>query len=796
MKPLKKITLEMSLKPFFSNKTEDIGSVCMTVFEQWRALLRHADEVSVMLWPADGSEILDYSGNLLDEMEWAKYIGGANPRMEWDQSVDPERRGLHARYYLYRENPAVFTYQDLKNIVSVIKETGFQMTGKHIRVGETFDPGPEFAKSDFKYNRHNEICVGESMGRTSMVCCYGVLKGDNYPYAAYPDGIPDGTPFGTFLGKQSQIFLKDMGFDYLWLSNGFGFGTETWGTTGALFDGKHFQSEKIEQTETRIMEFWELFRKECTFPIETRGTNLTVGIDFATDAVNVQKIYQNNPDLLPPPNSPWAALDGNYGLELLGYLSRMAELPDEDYLFRFYVHDPWWMNSPWLDRYERQPHDIYLPLACSRIDKAGKVALPTHLNLLTIDNSLGEMPEQCANEVTPYILDALEKAPDRPSPFVLVYPFREYQQPQSRLSKAFFEDWFIVGAINKGLPVNTVISTDNFVMLYDNNPDFLKEHILVTPIPNKQSSFNRVLLSYIEKGGKVMLYGSSTDADEHLLEKIGISGAEPVNGTGKIHTCISEQFMKIQDTLIYGSETTDFGLAAVADTEKCRQLVSCSLNETERALLTVSKSGQVVWCRGCDCARIPGHKDGYPLDRAFALSASELGYTIRYEKKSCSDKEPVLTVHASGGLCHVSGYSPDTTVTLKLKMPLGAPLLTGMETVLEDGCSVYHMPRAWSFSCRVFVSNQRDGTKLVCKEMAPVSYSQRHRIVLSGLENATVYILHDQKNGVYTELLLNSPNPYLISDPFEQEVKDTVFGQAICAKNITGTLIVSDCTLQ
>ena len=84
--------------------------------------------------------------------------------------------------------------------------------------------------------------------------------------------------------------------------------------------------------------------------------NLTVGTDYASDGVDHKMIYEKNPTLLPPPNSPWAALDGNFGLELAGYMSRAAELPNDSFLFRFYVHDIWWINSPWIDRYEGQPH--------------------------------------------------------------------------------------------------------------------------------------------------------------------------------------------------------------------------------------------------------------------------------------------------------------------------------------------------------------------------------------------------------------------------------------------------------
>lgn len=137
-----------------------------------------------------------------------------------------------------------------------------------------------------------------------------------------------------------------MGFDYLWLSNGFGFGMETWSTTGAVFDGKDFDVTRFDDAKEKILEFWRMFRAECPdFRIETRGTNLSAGIDLATDGVPLKDIYEGGFNLLPPPNSPWAALNGDFGLELCGYMSRIAELPDERYLFRYYVHDPWWANS-------------------------------------------------------------------------------------------------------------------------------------------------------------------------------------------------------------------------------------------------------------------------------------------------------------------------------------------------------------------------------------------------------------------------------------------------------------------
>lgn len=233
------VTLEMSLKPFKQNTPEYIREVCRTMFRQWTPLLSHADTVSILLWTSDGSEILDYTGDPNQPLEWGMYAG--NPNAPHAVNSGPKELNLHQRAYTYIADPPAFTYGDLRFIIATLKEVGRRETGKVIRVGETFDPGPEFAKSPFKYERHPEICMANTLGAKSFVCCYATLNADERSYASYPDGIPQGTPLGTFLGKQSHRFLADMGFDYFWLSNGFGFGMETWNTVGAIFDGNCFR---------------------------------------------------------------------------------------------------------------------------------------------------------------------------------------------------------------------------------------------------------------------------------------------------------------------------------------------------------------------------------------------------------------------------------------------------------------------------------------------------------------------------------------------------------------------------
>lgn len=272
----KSITLEVSLKPFRETTDEYIRNVCEGIFNQWKGLVKTAEVVKVLMWTADGSELLDYRGNLDDKFEWAYMIGGANPRGDYPRDLDPKGVTLYSTCYKYMENPPVMTYTILKKIVEELKRAGEMiLPDKKIMVGTTLDVGPEFAKSDFKYNRHTEILKGKMMGHPTMICAYEKLKGDTVAYASYPDGIPDGTPFGTFFGKQATAFMKDVGFDYIWFSNGLGFGREPWSTTGAVFDGEHFDADVLGEIRDDVCEFWKLFRNECPYPVETRGTNMS-----------------------------------------------------------------------------------------------------------------------------------------------------------------------------------------------------------------------------------------------------------------------------------------------------------------------------------------------------------------------------------------------------------------------------------------------------------------------------------------------------------------------------------------
>ena len=499
------VTLELSLKPFQQTDDGYIRKVCTQIYDQWRPLLKGRRTVSILLWVGDGSELLDYAGSLRDTFEWARFVGTAN--LPYLEDGAPLETSLHKRKQDYIKDAPVMTYGILKTIVSTLKEEGKKaFPDATVQVGETFDIGPEFAISDFKYRRHTEICSGARLDRYGFVDATASLHADRRRYAAYPDGIPEGVPFGTFLGKQSEIFLRDMGFDYLWLSNGLGFSADPWDRTGKIFDGEVYYPERLAETKEKVFAFWQLFRAACSFPLQTRGTNNSVGIDYASDGVPLYDIYRADLGITAPPNSPWAAINDNYGLEIMGHMTRTCELPSERFPFRYYIHDPWWINSPWYDRYDGSPCDIYLPMAISRINADGRVETANSLHILSIDNSYGTMPDACVNEPLPHILKAEKDAADEPAPLVWVYPMREYTTAEDAalLREMNLGDNYICDCINDGLPLCCVVSTDNFLL---HSADVYKKSILISPVPERPDVLAR-LISLAKGGVGVRVYGT------------------------------------------------------------------------------------------------------------------------------------------------------------------------------------------------------------------------------------------------------------------------------------------------
>lgn len=803
--PFRRLILELTLKPFFDLSDDGVHEVCRGIYRQWEALSRDVEVISFLFWTADGSEILDYAGDLGAEFEWAKWVGIANG--PWDKGW----QNLHTWRWTYRADPPAFTYERLAFIVRALREVGQQLTGKTITVGTTFDPGPEFAESAFKYERHPEIASGKTMGQGKWVHCAAVLNGDDRAYAGFPQGIPHGTTLGTFLGRQGQRFLTDLGFDYLWFSNGFGFALEAWSVTGEVFDGQTFDTTRTREVRAAILRFWRDFRAECPrFPVETRGSNLSTGMDLAAHASPVRDIYRGGFNLVAPVNSPWASMNGDYGLELVGWLSHIAELPETGVVpFRFYIHDPWWENSPWLDRHRREPNDIYLPLSLARLDAHGTVTRPGSVAMLTIDDTYGRMPDVVPNEITPHIQQALRDFPDAPGLVTWIYPFDEYHEwtfgDDNRVNEVFFGDWFMRAAVNQGFPLNTVVTTANFLAARQEKPTLFAETILVCPAPDAGTPLAAALGAHLQDGGKVLLYGPLHRTDPELRALLGLEIGEGLEGDLDLRTSLAP------DTLGSGAFPQQIRLRPVLSGGALRELlpagdisngevlaeVGAADERRAFAITATAGGGRLVWVRGAlsedvnPTSMLPFRDDPrewLASERLLRAALQRFGVYLHFTKPTATTPDPLILAARVRGGWTFSGFTPSTNVRLRWCLPDGVPVPVNTDVYLEaDGTGTTILPRAWHRECRVFVQQASPG-EVSCYEHTSGGVEVERRLAVTGLVDATVVFLHDTAHpGARVRFQETPPYPGM-----GQEVPShQPDGLRTVAHGVSGTLLIS-----
>ncbi len=776
-----RVILEMSLKPFKSKNKEEIRRICRKVLNQWLPLLKLGDEHSVLLWIGSGEEIFNYKGNLDDEFEWAHYIGHCNQ----DHKAYPIDIPLIPSHD-YMKNWPRFTYGDLRFIIKAFKEVANEY-GFRLSIGATVDPGPEFCEEEFVYHRHPEILSEIYAGNPKFIRCFARLKGDSYPYASYPKGIPNGESFGAFLGRQCAVFLSNLNFDFIWFSNGLGFSHHPWSVAGDNFDGRNFNRINFEELSTKIISFWKDFKKECSYPVLARATNFPVGVDLATKCVSMLDIYEQDVLKVAPVNPPVVFFYNSLGLEMISYMGRIADF-GLLLSFRYYINDPWFPQTPWKDYpYAGEPFDIYVPLSTGVVTAKGEIRIPTVINLLTIDDEKGNLREDVTLEVIPHLKKAIEDKPDEAGILTWLFPFYEYHQLiKSYPEKAnylFFWDFYLSLAIDRGLPLNTVLSTTNFQKINEQTLEVLKQKtIFVTPLPWSQAEYGEKLIKFIESGGKVIFYGP-TDIAKPIFRKIlnlklddqGVEGEMSLESRFR-----GDEFINIpHSTLLKHRSYLSGGPISemlLNPSDKYTSILArVRKGKKERIFALIRevpewKGGKIGWTRGSlpfECfltqkTPLLDNEGEYVHTTSFLkFILAEFGYEIKEKKYYSSSVAPhfydvslvpVLTqifVSRKENAFIFSGYKPDTSSVIKLKFPQGVPVLLGEEVLLENGYGIYNLSRSFHKECRFFVK-QREG-KILC-QLAHPSYDNKSNLVISGLKEAELRIYPPSKKIEKTEI--------------------------------------------
>ena len=132
-------------------------------------------------------------------------------------------------------------------------------------------------------------------------------------------------------------------------------------------------------------------------------------------------------------------------------------------------------------------------------------------------------------------------------------------------------------------------------------------------------------------------------------------------------------------------------------------------------------------------------------------------------------------------------YNRNTTTQTYLKFPLGAPVLDSYDVELIDGKAKYVFPKCVHNECRVFVKQEKGLVSV--REVAPVSGYYRRRILINGLDNATVYFFPEtycKQNCDFADATKCTPDTIpFFSDLWKCEYDDK-YGYYYKAENISG----------
>ena len=134
-----------------------------------------------------------------------------------------------------------------------------------------------------------------------------------------------------------------------------------------------------------------------------------------------------------------------------------------------------------------------------------------------------------------------------------------------------------------------------------------------------------------------------------------------------------------------------------------------------------------------------------------------------------------------------SVFARDTTASMKIRRPLGIPLLDEMETEQADGCAVWHPGKCWHKRCRVFVDQAEDSVfsvKLSTHEEAVME----DKLSVSGLKDATVRVFLPKLDSL--EFVEGFKYEYFRNPRLLYTVEDTEFGKCAIVRNINGNLII------
>lgn len=95
--------------------------------------------------------------------------------------------------------------------------------------------------------------------------------------------------------------------------------------------------------------------------------------------------------------------------------------------------------------------------------------------------------------------------------------------------------------------------------------------------------------------------------------------------------------------------------------------------------------------------------------RLIRWSLAEAGWELRAVPSALRQMPPRLCIARRDDAFLFCGYTPDTTVPLEIRTPLGVPVPPEQELLLKSGAGIWHTAKAFRFEVRVFVRQEAEG---------------------------------------------------------------------------------------
>ena len=180
----------------------------------------------------------------------------------------------------------------------------------------------------------------------------------------------------------------------------------------------------------------------------------------------------------------------------------------------------------------------------------------------------------------------------------------------------------------------------------------------------------------------------------------------------------------------------------------------------------------------------------YPTEILLRHALARLGWHLAVHRRTPSQEATHLMISRCRNGFVFAGFSPDDSAVYALGTPLGAPLIPGRGVELEGGRSLVRVNRWFHEEVRVFVE-QRAG-RVRCHAHPPQNHLYRTRLMVSGLEDATVRFLLATGCEQRTGTLLN-PDPWILAagEPFAQGTVETPYGRCLEMRRVTGRLTIA-----